>query len=633
MKKILSIISLLCLYQFSFAQELCDTKPDSQQEKKAYLQRVQESHKMARLSATQDEILIPLTLHIIRDANGNGGITEEEFRIAFDRLNSIYAPAGIRYYLCGNILYHDDNDWDTFEKNDDRSKLFPYNIDNTFNLWIVDNYTSGGVSSCGFAYYPSNSSADMSVLKTSCVANGTSLEHELGHGFDLRHTHSTTELVARPNSGKTYNCDTDGDGFCDTPADPSLSGKVSSTTCLVTSSLGNDTNGDTYTPDPHNIMSYSSKSCRSYFSPEQYAHMRYIAETHSDRTKFKCETAPTANFNIPENMVAVGQDINFNNWTTGTPNFTYEWTFSNANISTSSQESPTVSFTTVGEHSVTLKVTNAYGSHSVTKKVNVIGAIALPYSQDFTDGSSILDTYGIDDRDLSQVEIASYAGFSGNGLALGGPTTPLYYTKGQEEFSFISNYHYTSQVSLVGIDATNFIDLSLKFDAKLKYYSNPFYTNFRILIDGKAITPIYTIASNNDEEWIEYTIDLSDYDGKIFNLTFESNCKYGTDRNAVYIDNILIDGTEDNTVTNTVTSQETENFIYPNPFQNELNIQLPSNGKSVISVYTIQGQLIDQKEQSQDFVSIPTDHYSNGMYLLKITQENKIISSSVIIKE
>ena len=52
-----------------------------------------------------------------------------------------------------------------------------------------------------------------------CVDNGSTFIHEMGHFFNLYHTHTTTngeENVLRNN------CTWAGDGFCDTPADPRL---------------------------------------------------------------------------------------------------------------------------------------------------------------------------------------------------------------------------------------------------------------------------------------------------------------------------------------------------------------------------------------------------------------------------
>ena len=176
----------------SISAQVCDTDAPSPEVQKEYFLNLPKV-KNTKFSSV-DMVLAPLTVHIIRDASGNGGITLEELNTALDRLNEQYIPAGIRFYTCG-INYIDDDNLNEFEKNDDRTLAANYLVANTFNLYIVDTYTSSGSSSCGFAYYPNTSSWDMSVLKTSCVVDGTTLEHELGHALNLRHTHQGLSLI------------------------------------------------------------------------------------------------------------------------------------------------------------------------------------------------------------------------------------------------------------------------------------------------------------------------------------------------------------------------------------------------------------------------------------------------------
>ena len=65
-------------------------------------------------------------------------------------------------------------------------------------------------------------------MANGCANNGSTLPHEVGHFYGLPHTHDQgNELV------NGSNCATAGDNFCDTPADPNLSGVVNSS-CVYT---------------------------------------------------------------------------------------------------------------------------------------------------------------------------------------------------------------------------------------------------------------------------------------------------------------------------------------------------------------------------------------------------------------
>jgi acetyl-CoA carboxylase beta subunit len=99
--------------------------------------------------------------------------------------------------------------------------------------------------------------------------NGSTLAHEVGHWFGLMHTHGnldngTDELV------NGSNCTDAGDLICDTPADPRLTGLVSSNCVYNPPSVApRDANGQLFAPETNNLMSYSLSQCRNRFSDGQ----------------------------------------------------------------------------------------------------------------------------------------------------------------------------------------------------------------------------------------------------------------------------------------------------------------------------------------------------------------------------
>jgi hypothetical protein len=98
----------------------------------------------------------------------------------------------------------------------------------------------------------------------------------------LKHTHSTISGIENiERSGNNKNCDSFGDGFCSTPADPelqrpNLTYKVN-TSCVYTA--GETRNGLPYDPDTHNYMSYSRRYCRDSFTEEQGDFMKAMLQT------------------------------------------------------------------------------------------------------------------------------------------------------------------------------------------------------------------------------------------------------------------------------------------------------------------------------------------------------------------
>ena len=235
----------------------CSTPlPTAQQfaeyQKSVVQSRIDETYRNATINGSNDFVFLPLTVHLVRTSGGSGGSTQANFEEALARLNSIYVPAGVQFFICGNINYINNDNMYSFELNTDLYLLQPHLVSKTFNVFIVNDVTASNVPNCGFASYADNlDNNDYSVLKSTCLT-GTTLEHEMAHSFGVLHTHDavTPELVARPGGKKTSNCGTAGDMFCDTPADPNISSWTTDNYCEVTKNTNpTDSQGDKYVPD------------------------------------------------------------------------------------------------------------------------------------------------------------------------------------------------------------------------------------------------------------------------------------------------------------------------------------------------------------------------------------------------
>jgi len=108
--------------------------------------------------------------------------------------------------------------------------------------------------------------------------------HEMGHVFELKHTHSTAagdEHVTRMDiPGCICNCSSEGDFVCDTPANPTSD---SFANCEFTPpSFKVDSCGQEYIDTslvlPKNFMSYYNGECRSSFTAGQILRMKYHIE-------------------------------------------------------------------------------------------------------------------------------------------------------------------------------------------------------------------------------------------------------------------------------------------------------------------------------------------------------------------
>ncbi|MEL6253882.1 MAG: T9SS type A sorting domain-containing protein [Bacteroidota bacterium] len=233
---------------------------------------------------TKNVINLPLAIRIVRRSDGTGGLPVAEINEIMDSLNVRFAYSNFQFFQCGDPQFVDVNVFYDFDRNLYEDSLITYNIPDVINVYFISKIINGASFLCGYASFPWNNQ-EYVVVKNDCAMNGSTLAHEIGHYLGLYHTHTTINGVEYADGS---NCVFAGDELCDTPADPTLGYGNVDTVCQYTGN-SRDGNGDSYTPDPTNIMSYSRKECRTYFSPDQFRRMEFYYDRF--RKNLTCQTA------------------------------------------------------------------------------------------------------------------------------------------------------------------------------------------------------------------------------------------------------------------------------------------------------------------------------------------------------
>jgi hypothetical protein len=233
-------------------------------------------------------VTLNVVLHIIRDENGQGGITVAEALAAFDYLNDVFSDYYISFqHLDPQQPVRDHDVWDAMyypmSYNGRLAVVGHYTVANAINIFFVDG--NPNESWLGFTgdYIP-----DKDMFIRSGYQSSSVIIHEMGHLFGLWHTHgyddNNEEFVTR---GPGANCTTAGDKLCDTPAEPNNNNKgIQGYVDYDCEYFGTfkDANNEDYVPDTGNFMSYSPLHCKNSFSPRQVEVMRsYIANDHYTR--------------------------------------------------------------------------------------------------------------------------------------------------------------------------------------------------------------------------------------------------------------------------------------------------------------------------------------------------------------
>ncbi len=231
-------------------------------------------------------VYLPMTIHIVRKNNGDFGLDLGELQIAMQDMNRMWQPMGVQFFIQGNIDYI-DNDYFVPVQDDrrDRRALRKINpIPNTINVYFA--YLA---NLCGESTFTDDEVQGI-LMSNSCTGtlNPSTFAHEVGHYFDLYHTHETSFAEECPSE---INCQIAGDLVCDTAADPRLINPVTDLyrvdeNCVydnsATTPAGCD--GTPYNPSVRNLMSYSRQTCRDEFTTGQRARAWQTLNTATNRT-------------------------------------------------------------------------------------------------------------------------------------------------------------------------------------------------------------------------------------------------------------------------------------------------------------------------------------------------------------
>jgi hypothetical protein len=243
-----------------------------------------------------ETLYIPMYLHVCRTAAGLHGIDEGALAQAVNQANLALSQLGIQVCHVGEIDYIDDDRFCPLTVPFMTNVLRQTNdVPGVMNVYFTLTYLYCGISS--FTFSP----VQGIVMSNVCVGPGdpSTFAHEIGHYFDLFHTHETTygkECV----SG--VNCSYAGDLICDTPADPQLTGQTVDLNCNYTGNTPGPCPDDPpYAPDTDNYMSYSRPLCRDRFTPLQAQRARIIATTlRAGLLRTACPRSCTGDLNFDD---------------------------------------------------------------------------------------------------------------------------------------------------------------------------------------------------------------------------------------------------------------------------------------------------------------------------------------------
>lgn len=293
-----------------------------------------QQHPQDYASRSQDTLVVGVQIHLLAKDNGTGRFTTERLLDAFCRLNSDFAPAGIRFYFKNpwNLLNNS-----TWYAHDNIPKGIEMMLTNNFPDALNSYFVQDPAGNCGYNL----PYAGVAINHSCANPSDHTWTHEVGHAlamphpfigwegkvysysiptpelltYDYTYFHDTLETTvpapldtALVEFVDASNCAIAADRFCDTKPDY-LSYRWNCNTNNNSPFKLKDPAGVEFEVDGTLYMSYAADECQNRFSPAQIEGMR--ANLNSEKLAWLSnapalpDVVTTAENQWPENLAVL----------------------------------------------------------------------------------------------------------------------------------------------------------------------------------------------------------------------------------------------------------------------------------------------------------------------------------------
>lgn len=316
----------------------------------------------------------------------------------------------------------------------------------------------------------------------------------------------------------------------------------------------------------------------------------------------------------------------------------YTWYFPGSSSTTVDQDTVLVCYDAPGQYDAAMVVDNGFGTDSIylTDYVNVLPTQELTYLESFENYTSLMTTenWSIDNPQGQGFTVISTNGLTGTNCAR------------------ISNFGQAAgrvdqlisgPVNLSTLDATagDVVTLSFRYAYRKRYESNSEVLRLKVrnacdgnwaprkTIQGQFLSDIAVNSywePTADTQWVTVHVTniTSQYWVDNFQFMFEFESDGG---NNLYIDDINIyKGAPSDEIIANVQEEELISgvSVYPNPANDEVNIQFVASGSEIVTVQLadLQGKVVKevslQLNSGLNIVPISTVDIADGLYLINI---------------
>lgn len=566
------------------------------------------------------------------------------------------------------------------------TKINPWPRDKYLNIWVAKAVESdtGASGTIAYSMYPSgvNNQVNNDVIdgvQTKYVGVGVSaaypqiggfyrpvLAHEIGHWLNLQHTWGGTNQPGvacgddevddtPPTYGQQNTCN------------------ITANTCHDDTTVSHGFWTSDVVDNVQNCMNYSE--CHIMFTEGQKERARAaLTSTVAGRNNlwspenlaatgveplYDVLPAPKAEFGLGGRYICAGQSVRFTDFSFNTSEWTREWYFSGDAEGVSGDDSiQNVTFTTPGWKTVTLIVSNASGSDTVTKTAvyvrdNNIPSMLYPYFQSFDD-SSYQTEWGVMnyDNNVTAFTYRDGVGHNSNGsLGLNGYQCTY---RGDRDELISPSFNLTG-ISEADFRLTFEWSMACRFEYELtnSYYDSIASVEVYIargctgtpanwkkvptatiignhkLMNGGFVNASYVPGQGN-QYWKKQTVNLAGgnfADYKTDDVRFRIVVNQAKNGNNFYFDNFNLGNSPVGINDEEVVFAALE--LYPNPAADNATLVITPDKEATFSVQVLDllGKnvlnVFDGSIASEKAININTASLQKGIYLVQVSSNGK----------
>ena len=386
----------------------------------------------------------------------------------------------------------------------------------------------------------------------------------------------------------------------------------------------------------------------NYMAPGQYTVKLQVSnESGSDiKTRTALITvkalSTVADFSASHRTIQAGSQVSYTDQSTQNPT-SWNWTFAGGSPATSTAQNPTVTYNEPGTYAVSLNVTNAGGTHEVSRTGYITVVRKAPVAAFTASTNTILAGESVSFGNQSTDAVSFEWTFEGGSPATSNLENP--------EVVYAQAGTYSVQLKVTNESGSDLKVMESAITVKNLPVEADFSVSETNIMIGESIT-FTDFSRNNPTSW-EWTFEggsplasteqnpVVKYEKSgIYDVTLRVSNADGSDE-IIHTSLIVVSAPATSESRNEASNVTTEVIdraeiatmkAYPNPASDQLTVRLSNwNGRQEIRMTDLSGRTVFVDETYEELLTINVSEYNRGLYILTVTDGISVNSTKVTV--